>query len=150
MDGWMSDTGRWWMDVHDVGRREGNEWPRAAVSRVPTTADAFLFRSLPWTMSVDEAGWRPDVEHVTLDDGGWILDWGRWTSPMKILESSLIGATELDEITWDEERWNATSLFQCSGYGGLFWFPIFASVIKPTSVNSVVVKEGERLVSLAF
>ena len=44
------------MDVHDVGRREGNEWPRAAVSRVPTTTDVFFFRSLPGTMPVDEAG----------------------------------------------------------------------------------------------
>lgn len=41
---------------------------------------------------------------MTLDDVGWILDRGRWTPPMKILESSLIGAEELDEITGDEER----------------------------------------------
>ena len=45
------------MDAHDVGWREGNEWPRAAVSRVPTTVDdSLFFRSLPGTMSVDERG----------------------------------------------------------------------------------------------
>ena len=89
---------------------------------------------------------------MTLDDGGWILEWGRWTSPTKILESSLIGAGGIGRIPWDEGVMQWYIHLSVDGFGCLFWFPIFAFVIKRTSVISVVKEEGVSFcfVSLAL